>query len=69
MNERKAATENKTELPTQEELMLRMNLARLAAVSFGETDLTQERYDYVVKLDKQRRARVATAAQQPVASK
>ncbi|KAI8091541.1 mini-chromosome maintenance replisome factor-domain-containing protein [Thamnidium elegans] len=59
VNERKAATESKTELPTQEELMLRMNLARLAAVSFGETSLSAERYDYVINLDKQRRARMA----------
>jgi hypothetical protein len=50
-------------------------LARLAAVSFGETQLTQERYDYVVQLDKQRRSRVvaaaaaASAGQEPVVSK
>ncbi|KAI7895518.1 putative alanine racemase-domain-containing protein [Mucor mucedo] len=57
VNERKAATVNKTELPTQEELMLRMNLARLVAVSFGETSLTEERYDHVICLDKQRKER------------
>lgn len=38
--------------------MLRMNLARLAAASFGETNLTQQRYDYVVELDKKRRSRM-----------
>lgn len=63
VNERKAATENKTTLPTQEELMLRMNLARLAAVSFGETNLTEERYDYVVNMDKQRKSRVSHVEQ------
>ncbi|OBZ91282.1 Mini-chromosome maintenance complex-binding protein, partial [Choanephora cucurbitarum] len=57
VNERKAAAENSTELPTQEELMLRMNLARLAAASFGETTLSQQRYEYVVELDKSRRQR------------
>lgn len=62
VEERKAATENKTELPTQEELMHRMNLARLAAASFGESHLTQERYDYVVELDKKRKSRIAPAS-------
>ncbi|KAI8364109.1 putative alanine racemase-domain-containing protein [Blakeslea trispora] len=57
VNERKAATESSTQLPTQEELMLRMNLARLAAASFGETSLSQQRYEYVVQLDKNRRER------------
>ncbi|KAG0870480.1 hypothetical protein G6F16_006577 [Rhizopus arrhizus] len=54
VNERKKATDTKSELPTQEELMLRMSLARLAAVSFGENTLSKERYDYVVELDNQR---------------
>ncbi|KAI8069857.1 putative alanine racemase-domain-containing protein [Gilbertella persicaria] len=61
VNERKTAIENGTEPPTQEELMLRMNLARLAAASFGETCLTQQRYDYVVQLDKSRKARLSAA--------
>ncbi|KAI7902457.1 putative alanine racemase-domain-containing protein [Cokeromyces recurvatus] len=59
VNERKVASEKGIELPSQEDLMLRMNLARLAAVSFGENNLTQERYDYVVDLDKKRKARLS----------
>ncbi|KAL9554378.1 hypothetical protein MBANPS3_002854 [Mucor bainieri] len=62
VEERKVATESKTELPTQEELMHRMNLARLAAASFGESNLTQERYDYVVDLDKKRKSRIASSS-------
>ncbi|KAK4521413.1 H(+)-transporting V0 sector ATPase subunit a [Mucor velutinosus] len=62
VEERKVATENKTELPSQEELMHRMNLARLAAASFGESNLTQERYDYVVDLDKKRTSRIASSS-------
>ncbi|OAD06511.1 hypothetical protein MUCCIDRAFT_78442 [Mucor lusitanicus CBS 277.49] len=69
VEERKVATENKTELPTQEELMHRMNLARLAAASFGESNLTQERYDYVVDLDKKRKARIASSSSAPQPSK
>lgn len=42
--------------------MHRMNLARLAAASFGESHLTQERYDYVVELDKKRKSRIAPAS-------
>lgn len=62
VNERKKATESKDELPTQEDLMLRMSLARLAAVSFGENSLSNERYDYVVNLDKQRKSRIEQAS-------
>ncbi|KAI8639782.1 mini-chromosome maintenance replisome factor-domain-containing protein [Parasitella parasitica] len=58
VEERKLATENEIELPTQEDLMYHMNLARLAAASFGESSLTQERYDYVVNLDKKRKLRI-----------
>jgi hypothetical protein len=61
VNERKKATDTKSELPTQEELMLRMSLARLAAVSFGENTLSKERYDYVVELDNQRKLRQTSA--------
>ncbi|KAI8987216.1 putative alanine racemase-domain-containing protein [Pilobolus umbonatus] len=63
VNERKDANQRNMILPTQEDLMLRMSLARLAALSFGETDLTPERYDYVVHLERQRRMR--TTVTQP----
>ncbi|GAN10887.1 mini-chromosome maintenance complex-binding protein [Mucor ambiguus] len=69
VQERKVATENKTELPTQEELMHRMNLARLAAASFGEANLTQERYDYVVDLDNKRKSRIASSSSAPQPNK
>ncbi|KAI8975269.1 putative alanine racemase-domain-containing protein [Mycotypha africana] len=65
INERKASQQQKNaELPTQEDLMLRMNLARLAAASFGEQQLTKERYEYVVNLDKQRKQRLKKKEQQ-----
>ncbi|CEP15687.1 hypothetical protein [Parasitella parasitica] len=62
VEERKRATENKIELPTQEDLMYHMDLARLAAASFGESNLTPERYDYVVDLDKKRKSRILNAS-------
>ncbi|CAO3642231.1 unnamed protein product [Cunninghamella blakesleeana] len=58
VEERKQASEQKLPLPTQEDLMLRMNLCRLVALSFGETQLTKETYEYVVHLDQLRKSRI-----------
>lgn len=57
MNDRKEASKNGTTLPNQEDLMFRMTLARLTALSFGESSLSKERYDYVVELDEKRKSR------------
>ncbi|KAI9281867.1 putative alanine racemase-domain-containing protein [Sporodiniella umbellata] len=57
VNDRKEAKEAKVELPTQEDLMFRLSLARLVTASFGELELTKERYDYVIDLDNRRKAR------------
>ncbi|KAI9484234.1 MAG: mini-chromosome maintenance replisome factor-domain-containing protein [Benjaminiella poitrasii] len=62
VNERKLASEKGMDLPSQEDLMLRMNLARLAAVSFGEDNLTRERYEYVIDLEKKRKSRLLSMA-------
>lgn len=37
--------------------MFHMTLARLAALSFGESSLSKERFDYVVDLDLKRKSR------------
>ncbi|KAI8384705.1 putative alanine racemase-domain-containing protein [Radiomyces spectabilis] len=60
---RKAATTEGRKLLSQEDLMLRMNLARLIAVSFGETSLTKEIYDHATKLDEARLARLESQQQ------
>ncbi|CAO3596181.1 unnamed protein product [Absidia cylindrospora] len=57
VKERKQASEQQTPLPTQDDLMLRMNLCRLVALSFGEQTLTKETYDYAVQLDQLRKSR------------
>ncbi|KAI8097427.1 putative alanine racemase-domain-containing protein [Halteromyces radiatus] len=58
VKERKQASERQAPLPSQEDLMMRMNLCRLVALSFGERVLTKETYDYTVQLDQGRKSRV-----------
>ncbi|KAL1933589.1 hypothetical protein VTP01DRAFT_7679 [Rhizomucor pusillus] len=58
VNERKSASESGKTLPTQEDLMLRVNLARLVSLSFGEKTLKKESYDYAKSLDESRKSRL-----------
>ncbi|CAO3637385.1 unnamed protein product [Cunninghamella echinulata] len=58
VNERKRASEQSLPLPSHDDLMLRMNLCRLVSLSFGETQLTKETYEYVVHLDHLRKSRI-----------
>ncbi|GAB5593021.1 hypothetical protein Unana1_07921 [Umbelopsis nana] len=55
---RKEASSQSQLLPTQEDLMLQLNLARLVALSFGSSELTQELYDYTINLEKMRLSRL-----------
>ncbi|KAI9310838.1 putative alanine racemase-domain-containing protein [Dichotomocladium elegans] len=57
VNERKSATANGTTLPTQEDLMLRVSLARMVSLSFGEPQLSKSSYDYATRLDVERKDR------------
>ncbi|KAL0088227.1 mini-chromosome maintenance replisome factor-domain-containing protein [Phycomyces blakesleeanus] len=59
VNERKRAAENGTTLPSQEDLMARMSISRLVALSFGERYLTKDTFNYAVSLDEQRKGRDA----------
>ncbi|CEG77805.1 hypothetical protein RMATCC62417_12499 [Rhizopus microsporus] len=58
VEERKKASETGDDMPMQEDLMLHMNLARLVTASFGENELSKERFEYTVQLDKQRKSRM-----------
>ncbi|KAH8551093.1 putative alanine racemase-domain-containing protein [Umbelopsis sp. PMI_123] len=55
---RKEASKQSLPLPTQDDLMLQLNLARLVALSFGSNELTQEFYDYTMNLEKVRISRL-----------
>ncbi|KAI9023865.1 putative alanine racemase-domain-containing protein [Phycomyces nitens] len=59
VNERKRAAENGVSLPSQEDLMARMSISRLLSLSFGESRLTKDTFDYAVRLDGQRMGRCA----------
>ncbi|KAI9268338.1 mini-chromosome maintenance replisome factor-domain-containing protein [Phascolomyces articulosus] len=58
VRERKAAQQNKTKLPTQEDLMRWMSMARLIALSYGEEKLTKELYDHARNMDSERTHRL-----------
>ncbi|KAI8332209.1 putative alanine racemase-domain-containing protein [Chlamydoabsidia padenii] len=58
VKERKKAADQQLPLPSQEDLMLRMNLCRLVALSFGQHTLTKDIYDYTVRLDQLRKSRM-----------
>ncbi|KAG2216977.1 hypothetical protein INT45_011883 [Circinella minor] len=58
VQERKAAQENKSKLPTQEDLMRWMSMARLVALSYGEEKLTKEMYDHARNMDMERTRRL-----------
>ncbi|KAI9288385.1 putative alanine racemase-domain-containing protein [Umbelopsis sp. AD052] len=55
---RKQAASESLPLPTQDDLMLQLNLARLVALSFGSNELTQEFFDYTINLEKMRVSRL-----------
>ncbi|KAM3583050.1 hypothetical protein VKS41_004805 [Umbelopsis sp. WA50703] len=59
---RKAASSQSLPLPTQDDLMMQLNLARLVSLSFGSTELTQELFDYTLNLEKTRTSRLEPAA-------
>lgn len=40
--------------------MLRVNLARMVSLSFGERSLSKESYDHAMRLDTSRKARTTT---------
>ncbi|KAI9496672.1 mini-chromosome maintenance replisome factor-domain-containing protein [Zychaea mexicana] len=58
VQERKAAQQNKSKLPTQEDLMRWMSMARLVALSFGEGKLTKEIYNHARSMDLERTKRL-----------
>lgn len=63
---RKEASSQSQPLPTQDDLMLQLNLARLVSLSFGSSQLTQELFDYTLNLEKTRSSRLEpTVAAQP----
>ncbi|KAI8139499.1 putative alanine racemase-domain-containing protein [Fennellomyces sp. T-0311] len=64
VQERKAAQQNRTTLPTQEDLMRRMSMARLVASSYGEEKLSKEMYDYATRMDRERTARLSGGEQE-----
>ncbi|CAG8508965.1 6508_t:CDS:10, partial [Scutellospora calospora] len=55
VNQRKNASKTGQPLVTQTDLLLRMTLARLVTLSFGQLELTPELWDYTQKLDEQRK--------------
>ncbi|KAJ8652435.1 hypothetical protein O0I10_011902 [Lichtheimia ornata] len=60
VNGRKTASANGTPLPSQDDLMLRVSLARMVSLSFGERVLSKESYDHAMRLDTSRKARTGT---------
>ncbi|ORZ01013.1 putative alanine racemase-domain-containing protein [Syncephalastrum racemosum] len=51
VNERKTAVAQSKTLPSQDDLMRRVNLARLVSLSFGQSELTKESYEHAQRLD------------------
>ncbi|RUS17592.1 hypothetical protein BC937DRAFT_89764 [Endogone sp. FLAS-F59071] len=60
VEQRRLSVTSGAPLPSQEDLMLRMSLARLVAQSFGQTQLTVEAWRHAVALDEERRRRAAS---------
>ncbi|CAG8535146.1 816_t:CDS:10 [Ambispora gerdemannii] len=58
VKQRQTAAKNGQSLMTPDDLFLQMNLARLTALSFGETELTTEIWKYTLNLDRVRRERL-----------
>ncbi|CAG8508395.1 4124_t:CDS:10 [Cetraspora pellucida] len=58
VNQRKNASKTGQPLVTQTDLLLRMTLARLVTLSFGQFELTPELWNYTQKLDDQRKQRI-----------
>ncbi|KAF0431049.1 putative alanine racemase-domain-containing protein [Gigaspora margarita] len=58
VNQRKNASKTGQPLVTQADLLLRMTLARLVTLSFGQLELTPELWDYTQNLDEQRKQRI-----------
>ncbi|ORX63213.1 hypothetical protein DM01DRAFT_1360985 [Hesseltinella vesiculosa] len=61
VKERKQASETQARLPTQEDLMVLMNLCRLVTLSFGETVLTKQLFDHALALNKAVHGRVSSS--------
>ncbi|CAG8502286.1 3458_t:CDS:10 [Racocetra persica] len=58
VNQRKNASKTGQPLVTQTDLLLRMTLARLVTLSFGQFELTPELWNYTQNLDEQRKQRI-----------